>query len=203
MARKIDLPALRKKSIKDVRKAMEFYDSAGALEYWFQAWIAKMTAVEVHAIWERYVETRLVAALNHNPKNFLEEQNIIGLTRMSVGLANYIVRGGNRYFDFRSMDDLKGKAKRWLGATNPFSSLPAADIAYIDCLATVRNCVVHGSEASVTAYKRSIKSVYGMKKASEPTEFLHAKDYRPASPARDKSRLHGLVEVIVKAIQST
>ena len=108
-----------------------------------------------------------------------------------------------RYFDFRSMDDLKGKAKRWLGATNPFSPLPAADIAYIDCLATVRNCVVHGSEASVSAYKRSIKSVYGMKKASEPTEFLHAKDYRPASPPRDKSRLHGLVEVIVKAIQST
>ena len=63
--------------------------------------------------------------------------------------------------------------------------------------------MVHGSESSVSAYKRSIKSVYGMKKASDPTEFLHAKDSRRVSPARDKRRLHGLVEVIVKAIEKT
>jgi hypothetical protein len=204
MARKIDLPALRKSSAQAAREATALYDRAGALDYWFQAWIAKMSAVEVHAVWERYVETRLVAALNHNPKNFLEEQNIVGLSGISVGLARYIVRGGNRFFDFRSMDDLKGKANRWLGAAaNPFNALPAGDLAYIDCLAALRNCVVHGSEASVKAYKRSLKTVYGIKAASEPAEFLHAKDQRAASPARYKSRLHGLVEVIARSILNT
>jgi hypothetical protein len=32
-----------------------------------------MTAVEIHAAWERYVEVRLVVALNHSPEHFLQE----------------------------------------------------------------------------------------------------------------------------------
>jgi len=59
MARKIDLSALRKKSVQEVREATKLYDASDAFEYWSRAWVAKMTAVEVHAVWERYVETRL------------------------------------------------------------------------------------------------------------------------------------------------
>jgi hypothetical protein len=204
MPRKVDLSALRKKAAQDVRDATKLYDSVGALEYWHQAWIAKMTAVEIHAIWERYVETRLVAALNHSPKHFIEEQSIAGLTGISTGLARYIVRGGRNFFDFRSTADLLNKASNWLeSAANPFNSLSHTDRSYIDCLAAVRNCVVHGSDASINAYKRSIRTVYGIKAAPEPAEFLHAKDQRPTSPARYKSRLHGLAEVVAKAIQNT
>jgi hypothetical protein len=204
MARKVDLSALRKRATQEVREAMTLYDSAGAFDYWYQAWIAKMTAVEVHAIWERYVETRLVAALNHNPKHFIEQQGIAGLTRISTGLARYIVRGGRPYFDFRSIEDLLGKANHWLGsAANPFNALSPPNRAYIDCLAAIRNCVVHGSDASINAYKRRVRTVYGVVAVPETQEFIHAKDYRPTSPARNKSRLHGLAEVVVKAIQTT
>lgn len=205
MARKIDLSALRKKAVQDVREATKLYDNTASLEYWNHAWIAKMTAVEVHAIWERYAETRLVAALNHNPKHFISEEGIVGLAGVSVALARYIVRGGRAYFDVRSTDDLIGKANKWLGNTaNPFASLTLSDRAYIDCLTAIRNCVVHGSETSVTGYKRSIRKVYGLVKApTDPAEFLHAKDPRASCPAPNKARLHGLVDVIAKVIQKT
>ena len=42
-------------------------------DYWLQRWIAQMTAVEIHAAWERYVEVCLVVALNHSPEHFLQE----------------------------------------------------------------------------------------------------------------------------------
>jgi hypothetical protein len=64
-------------------------------------WVAQMTAVEIHGTWERYVESRLVAALNHSPKHFIKEQNIAGVSGIPTGLAQYIVRGGKRFFDFR------------------------------------------------------------------------------------------------------
>ena len=36
---------------------MDRYDSvADALDYLVVRWIAQMTAVEIHAVWERYVE---------------------------------------------------------------------------------------------------------------------------------------------------
>ena len=163
-----------------------------------------MIAVEIHGIWERYVEKRLVAALNHRPQHFLSEQDIKGVSRVSSGLAYYVIRGGGRFLDFRSMPDLLEKADRWLGqAHNPFRPLTANDRQYIDALAAIRNCVVHGSDAAVATYKRQLRTVYGIRSAPEPGEFLKAKDNRASSPARKNSRLFGLVTVVIRAIQQT
>jgi hypothetical protein len=205
MPRKVDVAVLKKSSLNSITYAMVRYASVSdTLDYLVVRWIAQMTAVELHAVWERYVEARLVAALNHAPRHFLKEHNISGVTRISSGFASYIVRGGGRFFDFRSMGDVIGKANHWLGSgANPFASLPISDRLYIDCLAAVRNCVVHGSSASVKAYKSSLKSVYGVASAPEPDEFLKAKDMRAGSPARNKGRIYGLAEIIKKAIQKT
>jgi len=204
MAKKIDLGTLRKKSAQELGLAVGRYDASAGVDYSWRRWIARMTAVEIHATWERYVEARLVAALNHNPKHFLEQQNITGIGRISPGFARYVIRAGGRYFDFRSMDDLIAKANRWLGkAANPFNSVPAKDRSFIDCLTAIRNYVVHGSEASIVAYKKSLRLVYGIKSAPGPDEFLHAKDWWTPSPARYKSRLHVLAEVIERTIQNT
>lgn len=175
----------------------------GNWDYNCVRWVAKMTAVEIHGIWERYVENRLIAALNHHPEHFLNENSIKSVKRVSLGLATYIVRGGGRYFDFRSMADLSDKSKRWLGNSNPFLRITKGIGSYIDALAAVRNCVVHGSDAAVSAYKRNLKSVYSIKYAPTPDEFLHAKDLRITSPARNKSRLDGLATVVEEAIEST
>jgi hypothetical protein len=206
MPRTVDLPGLKTRSANLVSHAIARYESIAAndAQYLFARWVAKMTAVEMHAIWERYAENRLVAALNHSAKHFLIDQNIKGVSRVSAGLAFYVVRGGGRYFDFRSMSDLLEKGDRILGkAANPFRSPSTDDRAYMDALASVRNAVVHRSDAAVASYKRCLRSVYGIKSAPEPDEFLHAKDMRATSPARYRSRLHGLATVVARCIQNT
>lgn len=204
MPKKIDLRALRKKSASEVRDLISRYEATANMDYIWRRWFATLIAVELHAVWERYVETRLVAALNHSPKHFLEEENIAGIKRISPGFARYIVRGGRNFFDFRSMSELMAKANRWLGkSANPFASLTATDRAFIDCLAAVRNHVVHGSDASFSAYKRSLRSVFNIKTAPGPPEFLNAKDWWTRSPARYKSRLHVLAEVVERTILNT
>ncbi|WP_316195806.1 MULTISPECIES: hypothetical protein [unclassified Bradyrhizobium] len=164
-----------------------------------------MTAVEIHGIWERYAEDRIVAGLNHDSSHFISEESISGVSHVTVGLASFIVRRGNKYFDFRSMGDLIGKADGWLGmgSKNPFRSLPAHDRNYIDVLASIRNCVVHGSDAAWGSYRAKLESVYGISYAPEPDEFLNAKDNRATSPLRYQSRLKGLAKIVERSISQT
>jgi hypothetical protein len=204
MSKKIDLRRLRENSVRELHLAVQRYEASQGMHYGWRRWIARMTAVEIHSTWERYVETRLVAALNHSPKHFLEQHNITGVTAISPGFARYIIRGGRRFFDSRSTADLIDKANRWLGRTsNPFKSLSEKDRSFIDCLTAIRNYVVHGSEASVAAYKLHLKKVYDIRSAPGPDEFLHAKDSWTPSPARYKSRLHVIAEIIERTIQNT
>ena len=211
MPGKANLDARKITPMGEIIAAMKRYDKTAGLDYMLRRWVAQMTAVEIHGIWERYVESRLVAALNHDPKHFIKEQNIAGVSGISIGLAQYVVRGGKPFLDFRSMDDLIGKADHWLGKTgNPFRSIDATHRGYIDCLAAIRNHVVHGSDSSFRAYKRKLKLVYGIDIVPRPSEFLHAKDYRPTKPdwlSRGnpkpfvyRSRLSGLATVLIRVI---
>jgi hypothetical protein len=95
MPRTIDVARLKRAAIgelTDLRKRIQ--DGIDTkLHYLLLRWMCRMTAVDAHETWERYVENRLVAALNHDPKHFLAEQNIKGVRHVSYGLARYIVRG--------------------------------------------------------------------------------------------------------------
>jgi hypothetical protein len=91
-----------------------------------------MTAVEVHQTWERYVEMRLIAALNHDARHFLAAQNITGANHVPLGLATYIIRGGNRYFDFKSMGN---------SSTRPTRGLPS--ICLGRCLRLIATTSMH------------------------------------------------------------
>jgi len=163
-----------------------------------------MSVVELHGIWEQYAEARLVALLNHDSRHFVSEQNLTGIERISMGLASYIVRGGNRYFDFRSMGDLINRADRYAGKSqNPFRNITANRRHYLDALAAIRNCVVHRSDAAIKAYKRALTGVYGIHSAPEPDEFLNALDNRATSPLRYHRRLDGLAAVLREAITTT
>lgn len=203
MPRTIDLAAMKGRASRDARSAMARYDDActADLPYLLLRWISQMTAVELHAVWERYAELRLIAALNHDPSHFLKEFGISGVSRVTSGLASFIVRAGGRFFDFRSTPDLIAKADRWLGKTdNPFRKLSPRDRAYLDTLAAIRNHVVHRSDAARAAYRRVLRLTYGIASAPLPEEFLHAKDMRAASPSRYKSRLDGLAAVVIHAV---
>jgi hypothetical protein len=212
MPRKADLAARKVKAVQEIIYAMTRYDGTHGLGYAMRRWVAQMTAVEIHGIWERYAESRLVAALNHNPKHFIKSQNIAGVSAIHMGLALYIVRGGKPFFDFHTMQDLIGKADRLLSKdANPFRALHTVIPRYLDCLAAIRNHVVHQSDISLEKYKKQLNSVYGVKAAPEPSEFLHAKDFRPTKPPRlskvagkkpfqNDSRLSGLATVVILAI---
>ena len=205
MARKFDLSRLRKNVLHELNEARNIVSRAeDPSEYVFGRWICTMVAVHVHASWERYVENRLAAALNHKPDFFLETHDVRGVTNISAGFSNYIVRGGGRFFDFKSMSDLFAKGDDLLSKTdNPFRKLSKDECKYIDALASIRNFVAHGSEAANKSYRRQLLAVYSIKYPPSPGEFLLAKDNKAGSFARYKPRIYGLIIAVEKAVQNT
>ena len=97
------------------------------------------------------------------------------------------------------------------GDENRFRAVNAVNGSYLDCIAAIRNHVVHGSETSFRTYKHHLKVVYGIEAAPEPEECLHAMDYRHDKPIRlpkdvqrcvfqYRSRLSGLAVVVIRTI---
>jgi hypothetical protein len=209
MARKFDLKKLKADTnefIDDLVGQIEWIEEKlnGPEDYLFLRWVYEMIAVELYASWERYAESRIIAALNHSPQHFITDNSLTGVDSVSKGLAEYVVRGGGRYFDFRSVEDLKGHATRLLGKSrNPFSNISPEQEKYLDTLSTIRNRTVHDSDAARAAYKVKLKQVYGISSAPKPSEFLSTSDNRKASPARYKKRLFGLIEIVRQTIKAT
>lgn len=167
-------------------------------------WVSQMTAVEIHAIWERYVERRLITALNHGPSFFLVENDIRGVSRISAGFAAYLVRGGRQFFDFRSFAELLQTGDRLLGRdNNPFRVISNRQKQYVDCLAAIRNLVVHRSDAAAKSYRNQLRAIYGIVAAPEPQEFLNAIDYRSSSPSARMRRLYAFATVVTEVIEGT
>jgi hypothetical protein len=120
MARKINLTKLKINSTSSIDVLIKRIADAEVknFHHLLIRWMCAMTAVELHGIWERYVEDRLVAGLNHDPSFFVADQGLTGVNNVSKGLAHFVVRGGQKYFDFRSMGDLTGRSNRFLGEQN-------------------------------------------------------------------------------------
>ncbi|WP_316206775.1 MULTISPECIES: hypothetical protein [unclassified Bradyrhizobium] len=119
MPRKIDLTKLKQRAHKEIKSLLDRIQHAedSKFDYLLIRWMSAMTAVELHGIWERYAENRIVAGLNHDSSHFICEEAISGVSHVTVGLASFIVRGGNKIFRFsidgrpnlegRSMDGAK------------------------------------------------------------------------------------------------
>jgi hypothetical protein len=208
MPRRVDITALRTKTLQQIAQTEQRFAQSERIipapEYHFQRWVATMTAVEVHSIWERYAERRLVASLAHHPEHLVHENDIRGLARMPVGLANLLIRGGGRYFDFRSFDELLSKTIRIVGRThNPFTPIATSVREYLDALAAIRNLVVHRSGAADVAYRRALRTTYGMTAIPSPEEFLNALDLRRAGGLGRRKRILGLIGQVRAAVQQS
>jgi hypothetical protein len=86
MARKVDVRRLKAGSTAAVNGGITRMGRAlekGA-DHYLLRWMAAMTIVEIHSVWERYIEKRLVAALNHDATHFFEEEEIKGITHVST-----------------------------------------------------------------------------------------------------------------------
>jgi len=162
-----------------------------------------MTAVELHVVWERYAEGRLVIALNHFPSHFLTENSVRGVKVLPVDLADYLVRAGSKYFDFRSVDDLIDKGKRLLApSNNPFAAMGKPYKEHLDALAALRNYVVHKSESARLAYKQHLAKVFAIKSAPSAGEFLDSIDHRKGSPCKGQKRIFTFFHYVSNAISS-
>ena len=154
MARKTDLELLRTNSTQDIDwltdRFKEFDRILPPDKYHMLRWVAEMSIIELHAIWERFAEERLVIALNHYPSHFISDNSIKGTDKITRGLSNVLVKGNQKYFDFRSMDDLIKRGNNLLGtAHNPFYSLRGThDKKYLDTMSAIRNYISHRSETS-------------------------------------------------------
>jgi hypothetical protein len=208
MPGKTDVPILKANSVTEVQQlAARFKAFEQTLPYEKYAllrWAASMTIVELHAVWERYAETRLVKALNHHPQSFIERNEIQGVHRIPHGLANVLVRGNSKFFDFRSVGELIDKGNKLLDLQNPFLSLKrTTELTYLETMTAIRNCVVHNSEVSLKSYKRSLRDSFGVKSAPSPDEFLNAIDNRLNSPLRGEKRIFVLAQIVISAISLT
>jgi hypothetical protein len=150
-----------------------------------------MTLCSVHAIWERFAEGRLAVALNHASTHFLHTHGVRGIARVPGGLASCLVRGGKKFFDFRSRSDLLGKADDLVSkASNPFRSISKGDWDTLDAMATIRNVISHGSEAAWDTYRNLLRDAFYLRSAPSPGEFLDSIDRRPGSPTNGRKRLY-------------
>jgi hypothetical protein len=210
MSKKMNLRTLKVTSLgrlRDLSDRLTFLtygEPAFKMEEEASIWVFRMSVVDVHTIWERFAEDRLALAINHHPSYFLLTHDVRGVRQISQGLAYFIVRGGSRHFDFRSMSDLIRKANTCVGADhNPFRELASETKKYLDTLAIIRNYVVHRSDAAAQAYKNRIKAVYSSGRVSEPEDFLRKKDKRPSSPSRNKEHIYGLIKIVEAAIDTS
>jgi len=203
MSSRVDLNGIRARAVKELDYALSLYNRAvkEKIDFKLIRYLGAMAAVDIHATWERFTEDRLIAALHYDPTTFFRANEIRGIKRLPVGLATILVRERSIYFDFRSTDALIDKADRLLGkSANPFRKIPADDRGYLETLFKVRNCIGHRSKLAYSNYKSLIRKIYGIRSAPEPEEFLSAIDRRVNSPARNQSRLHGLIVVTRRTI---
>jgi hypothetical protein len=205
MSRKIDLAKIAKSSTVEVRRSLRMYRKiCFGTDHNVNRWASQFAAVEVHAAWERYSEKRVIAALNHNASVFLNENSVKGVTRISSGLASYIVRGGRNFFDFKSSADLIRIGNRLLGPlNNPFLRLTTQQRQYLDCLNAIRNFIVHRSDAADQSYRKSLRTLYRLRFVPDPPEFLNTIDKRSDSPARGDRRIVSFVQIVYDAIEQT
>ncbi|AYB34754.1 hypothetical protein [Chryseolinea soli] len=209
MPKQTDLPKLKKNSLRKVElsklRFQLFEVTVRSKDYLLLRWVAAMSLIELHAIWERYAELRLIVALNHNPTHFISENGIKGIKSIPRGLSQVLTRGNKDYFDFRTIADLISQGNRLVGKNkNPFAFLKGTDdLKYLDTLNAIRNRIAHASEKSLRDYKEKVKGSFGMKYIPEPDEFLNALDLRRHSPVYGRKRLFVLHEIVSKAIRNS
>ena len=166
--------------------------------------MAEIVAVHLYAQWERYAEERLTEALVKHSSKFLDSNGIRRMKSIHKNLALVFVREGHRYFDFRSTGELMQKSDRLVGSeNNPLRRLTAQLKSDLDTLGAIRNHIVHLSDSAGKSYNKRLSTSYGLISSPYVQSFLTAIDRRKSSPARNKERIIGLMEILRQAVLAT
>jgi len=149
-------------------------------------WAFEMLAVNAVTAWSEFAEDIFYAGINWDSSALSRRLGLILPEHLSLALceALFTTRG---FLDFRSVGELKGEAKKYIGKRHAFASLPSASGQIIDRLVAVRNYVVHRSRVARSAYKSKVLEPEKITTLVDPGRFLLAL-------RSGRSRLEGYLE---------
>jgi hypothetical protein len=126
--------------------------------------------------WELLVEQDVIASLNHDSSKYSEELGLKLRKHLTHDECEAILIG-HRYLDFKSVDDVKNFAKKYLvDKYNPFRLIQPEQCKDINHFFVIRNLLAHYSSSAWRSYRKMMTTQFGFKKVPEPCEFLIACD---------------------------
>jgi len=139
--------------------------------------ITESALLRICAYWESLVVAEFVDCLNIDSSRLAEHLGVVLPKHLSLSLCEAILlRDG--YFDFRSVGDLKSRAKKMLpDHVDPFAKISNAVAREIDEVFVIRNYLAHRSKAARRSLERMYSSAYGFERFREPGAFLLANGY--------------------------
>ena len=137
-------------------------------------WCYEMLAVSPVTAWSDFTEDIFYMSLNRDSSAFSKRLGLTLPKNLTLPMceALFTTRG---FLDFRSVGDLRGTARKFLGDSNPFATISSPTGQAIDRLAAVRNYIVHGSRVARAAYRMVLEQA-GLKNLVAPGRFLAAKE---------------------------
>lgn len=139
-------------------------------------------ALKMCSIWEVLVRDIMVDCLNRDSGQYADYMDL-RLPRHIPRPQCFAMIVGLGYFDFKSYDDVKQKAKRILvDEFNPFSSVKKSVSDKIDEFFTMRNYIAHYSHTGERSLKKLYQGVYKLTKFRQPGDFLLSIDQKTKSP---------------------
>ncbi len=119
--------------------------------------------LKICAAWEILAENIFVECLSHNTSKYATSKGFILPKRLTRNTCKGLISGLS-YFVFRNMQDLKGKANKFLeDRCNPFREVPNDVSKKIDEFYQIRNYIAHRSDTAKQSLKRMYKETYKMR----------------------------------------
>ena len=117
-------------------------------------WAYEMLAVSAVTAWSDFAEDIFYGGINRDSSALSKTLglNLPKHLTLPTCEALFTTRG---FLDFRNVGDLKGAAKKFLGADHLFADIPNATGQMIDRLMAIRNFIVHRSRVARTAYQKA------------------------------------------------
>ena len=131
-------------------------------------------ALQLASYWEEVVDEDLVDALNRDTTQYADHIEI----KLPKNLSRDICLGlllGDRYFDFKSPDDLVARSKRLIvAANNPFIHIPKKEKKLMADFFILRNYLAHRSRVAERSYAKMLAG-NDLARTMKPGKFLRAK----------------------------
>ena len=122
--------------------------------------------------WEVLVEDDIIVSLNRDPSTYANALGLKLRRHLSRDESEAIVVG-HRYLDFKSVDQIKNFAKKYLtGKFNPFQAIPRDVAEKIDQFAIMRNLLSHYSSFAWRSYRKMMAKYHSYKRIPEPGAYL-------------------------------